>query len=480
MAGRGGVAGGGGGGGGADLGGGGAGASIVTTVNGSPIVVAGGGGGGGGNAAGTGVGGTGGNAAAGGGAGGSAGSPGGVGGAGGSDGASTNSGGGGGTAVAGSGPAGGSAGGVGGIGNGTIGGGGGAAGASTANPADVGAPGTAGGTGAGAAGGSGTGGAGGPGTSTGGNGGLSGGAGGGGGAGGVGFGGGGGGAESGGGGGGAGHGAGGGGAVDGGGGGGSSFVGVGATTTTSGVSALIGTGQVVISYNSATDACPGPLASVLGKTIVVDAGHNGANRLYPNIINQLVFIGTKFITCDTTGTGSRGLTESAYNLDVALRLQAVLQSAGARVVMTRTNDNGVGPCINERAAIGNRAHADVGISIHADGGPTGGRGFHVIFPQYIRGLTDGIYANSVRLAYDVRAAYAAFTPMPFATYIGTRNGLSERNDLGGLNLSQVPKVFIETGNMKNATDINLLLSPVFRQQAAGAIAFALAAYLAGH
>ena len=46
---------------------------------------------------------------------------------------------------------------------------------------------------------------------------------------------------------------------------------------------------------------------------------------------------------------------------------------GATVVLTRTSNTGVGPCVTERAAIGNRARADAAISIHADGGPPGGR-----------------------------------------------------------------------------------------------------------
>ncbi len=223
------------------------------------------------------------------------------------------------------------------------------------------------------------------------------------------------------------------------------------------------------------------LRPVAGKTVVVDPGHNGQNYLHPEVINQPVNIGTETITCDTTGAQTRdGYTESSYNLDVALRLAAILRAAGANVVLTRTDNNGVGPCINERAAIGNRANADVGISIHADGGPVQGRGFHVIYPPSIPGLTDGIAASSKRLALDVRAAYKVGTPMPFSTYIGNGDALSERSDLGGLNLSKVPKVFIETGNMQNGTDVALLESPVFRDQAAQAIARGLAAYLAGN
>jgi N-acetylmuramoyl-L-alanine amidase len=47
----------------------------------------------------------------------------------------------------------------------------------------------------------------------------------------------------------------------------------------------------------------------------------------------------------------------------------------------------------------------------------------------------------------------------------------------GLNLSDVPKVFIETGNMNNPTDARHLEQPSFRQRAAKAIADGLARYL---
>ena len=120
---------------------------------------------------------------------------------------------------------------------------------------------------------------------------------------------------------------------------------------------------------------------------------------HPDEINTPVWIGTQYRACDTTGTATdSGYTESAYNLDVALRLADLLRQAGANVVLTRTDDKGWGPCIDERAAIGNRANADVGIAIHADGGPADGRGFHVIYPPSIAGYTDNIAVDSHRLA----------------------------------------------------------------------------------
>ncbi len=214
-----------------------------------------------------------------------------------------------------------------------------------------------------------------------------------------------------------------------------------------------------------------------GKTIVIDPGHNGRNYAHAAEIARLVDAGTLRKACDTTGTSTEsGYTEAAYNLDVALRLRRILRAKGARVVLTRTSNAGVGPCIDTRAAIGNRAAADAAISIHADGGPADGRGFHVIYPLPIAGLTDDIAAESRRLALAVRAAFAKGTGEPYSDYTG-RAGLDARSDLGGLNLSDVPKVLVETGNMRNAADARRLESAAYRQSEAEALARGLEAFL---
>ncbi len=217
-----------------------------------------------------------------------------------------------------------------------------------------------------------------------------------------------------------------------------------------------------------------PLA---GRTIVVDPGHNGANASHPAAINRLVPAGGFRKACDTTGTATNDgrLSEAAFTLAVAKQLRARLQAAGARVVMTRTTNAGVGPCVNRRAAIGNLAHADVAISIHADGGPPGGRGFHVIAPAPITGRSTRIIRPSLRLARAVRAALRG-AGLHTATYIAG-DGLVQRTDLAGLNLSAVPKVFTELGNMRNAHDARQLESPAWRARVAAAIARAIAADL---
>ena len=225
--------------------------------------------------------------------------------------------------------------------------------------------------------------------------------------------------------------------------------------------------------STAVASTPGGLA---GKIVAIDPGHNGHNYLHTAEIDKLVPAGGFMKACDTTGTETAGgYTEAAYTLDLAERLAQLLRRDGATVVLTRTSKTPWGPCINQRAAIGNRAHADAAISIHADGGPISGRGFHVIYPPNV-GITRRIAASSARLALDVRDEYKSGTGMPYADYIG-HNGLDVRSDLGGLNLSMVPKVFIETGNMRNPTDATLLETAAFRNRAAQALARGLEDFL---
>jgi N-acetylmuramoyl-L-alanine amidase len=211
--------------------------------------------------------------------------------------------------------------------------------------------------------------------------------------------------------------------------------------------------------------------------VLVDPGHNGGNADAPSVINRLVPAGRgRMKPCNTTGTATNGgYPEAAFNWDVALRLRRLLRAAGARVVMTRSDDTGVGPCVNERAAIGNRAHADAVIAIHADGAPATGRGFQVIYPPDT-GDTAGIYPDSLRLARAVHGALHQSGLLPESSYIG-HHGYDERDDLAGLNLSTRPAIFVELGNMRNAQDAQIQLDPADREVLARALARGITAFL---
>jgi len=214
-----------------------------------------------------------------------------------------------------------------------------------------------------------------------------------------------------------------------------------------------------------------------GKVIAIDAGHNGGNAAHSADINQLVDAGNGVTkACDTSGTASNdGYAEYEFTLSVAKDLQALLQAQGATVVMVRTDSAGWGPCITQRAKVGNDAHADIAISIHGDGNDSAGtRGFHVLVPQTTN-VNAAIAPASNRFGTLLRDSFVT-TGMPVSNYLGT-NGIMPRGDLGGLNLSTVPKVFIECGNMRNATDASMMRSVVFQQSAAAAITNAILQFL---
>jgi N-acetylmuramoyl-L-alanine amidase len=219
---------------------------------------------------------------------------------------------------------------------------------------------------------------------------------------------------------------------------------------------------------------PGP--PLAGVTVGIDPGHNGLNGTDPSYLNRLIWNGREMETCDTTGTQTdAGYTEALFNFRVALFLRADLLRDGARVVMTRTANQGVGPCVNRRAQIINRSHASVAIDIHADGGPASGRGFAVLEPV-ADGPNNRVVAASERFGRDVRSTLLSDTTMPVSTYDGV-NGIMFRNDLAGLNLTRVPKILIECGNMQNATDATLLTSTRFQQQLARAFEAAIIRFL---
>ena len=88
-----------------------------------------------------------------------------------------------------------------------------------------------------------------------------------------------------------------------------------------------------------------------------------------------------------------------------------------------------------------------------------------------------VSAPSQQLALKVRDSYRARTGIPTSTYIGT-NGINPRADMAGLNLSVVPKVLVECGNMRNAGDAAFMSSTTGRQKVAEGLAGGLAAFLA--
>jgi N-acetylmuramoyl-L-alanine amidase len=224
-----------------------------------------------------------------------------------------------------------------------------------------------------------------------------------------------------------------------------------------------------------------PAATALaGKVVVLDPGHDGGNAAHPEQISRMVDAGGFRKECDTAGAQTdAGYPEHAFTWDVANRAAAVLRARGLTVVLTRGGDDGVGPCIDARARAGGDAHAAAAVSIHADGGPENGSGFHVIAPERAPdGANAGILTASARLATATRDAYETSTGEAPANYLANQQGIVDRSDLGGLNLSTVPKIFIECANMRNAVDAGHVTDQDWRERAAEGIAAGILTFLA--
>jgi N-acetylmuramoyl-L-alanine amidase len=216
-------------------------------------------------------------------------------------------------------------------------------------------------------------------------------------------------------------------------------------------------------------AAPG---NVAGMIVFLDPGHNGANdasmtRQVPNGRG-----GTK--DCQTTGTATEsGYTEHTFNWDTVLRIRAALSQFGVRTAMSRGNDDAVGPCVDERAAMANALSPNAVVSIHADGGPPTGRGFHILYSN--PPLTQTQAGPSVQFARIMRDQLSN-SGIPPSTYIGT-DGLNPRADIAGLNLAQYPSILVELGNMKNPVDSTLMQSEEGRQKYANAVVSGVVAFL---
>lgn len=206
--------------------------------------------------------------------------------------------------------------------------------------------------------------------------------------------------------------------------------------------------------------------------VFIDPGHNGANDASIGRQVPTGRGGTK--DCQASGTSTNnGYQEHTFTWDTALRVRAELNALGVRTAMSRNNDNTLGPCVDQRAEMANALHPNAIISLHGDGGPTSGRGFHVNYSA--PPLNAAQAGPSVQYAQIMRDQLQA-SGIPPANYIG-QNGLYGRSDLAGLNLAQYPSILVELGNMKNPVDSALMESPEGRQRYADAVVRGVAGFL---
>jgi N-acetylmuramoyl-L-alanine amidase len=213
--------------------------------------------------------------------------------------------------------------------------------------------------------------------------------------------------------------------------------------------------------------------------VVIDAGHGGHDP----------------------GAHGNGNTESELTLDIALRVQAILQKQpGIDVVMTRDTD--VYIPLEERTAIANREGADLFLSIHANASRNvHARGVETYFLNFAMNPE----AEAVAARENANSAQAMHSLPDIVRAIALNNKINESRDLAGtvqrsmvkrlgarnrtlkdLGVKQapfvvligalMPSVLAEISFVTNKQDGALLRTPAYRQHIAQALCDAIVSY----
>ena len=196
-----------------------------------------------------------------------------------------------------------------------------------------------------------------------------------------------------------------------------------------------------------------------GKILVIDPGHGGGDPGSHSVAG--------------------GRVEKDLTLDWALRVRALLTNSGWRVYLTRTNDSEITP--TNRAAFAQHVHADLFVSLHMNS----------ISSAEYSGIETycetpaGVPSNAVRGSEDQAAvpnnvfddqniSWAMRLHQAVLRKTGAADrGVRRARFIAVLKYQKCPAVLVEGGYLSNPREAALLITPVYRQQLAEAVAAAL-------
>jgi len=188
------------------------------------------------------------------------------------------------------------------------------------------------------------------------------------------------------------------------------------------------------------------VAQLEGKTIVLDAGHGGFD---PGAVSE------------------RGTKEAEINLFIAQKLQKLLETRGAAVVMTRTEQKALASTKREdmrkRIEVLRESNADIAISIHLN---------KFKQPQYFGAQTfymSGSYEGE-KLAQNIQRQLIQVLGR------GNRREIKPVKDFLILKAVSLPTVLVECGFLSNPDEEQLLLTDQYQELVAWAILLGILDY----
>lgn len=194
-----------------------------------------------------------------------------------------------------------------------------------------------------------------------------------------------------------------------------------------------------------SDSARSAIGLNLGKTIVLDAGHGGF---------------------DGGAVGIDGVVEAQLNLQIALKVQAKFESAGWKVVQTRTADEGLGgdgkgtdkqKDMRARAQIIKDTKPDVMVSIHMNKYTSASvRGPQVFYQS-------GAAEGGAALAQCIQDRLNALIPE------GWKKREVKSGDFYVLKAGEQPSVIVECGFISNPDEKAMLQDEQYQDRVAEAI-----------
>lgn len=175
--------------------------------------------------------------------------------------------------------------------------------------------------------------------------------------------------------------------------------------------------------------------------ICIDPGHGGSD---PGAVNGALY-------------------EKDVVLDVGLRLKKLLLNAGYEVIMTRENDTYLTP--GQKAGVGNRANADIFVSLHCNSA-----------------TSEQANGTEVLVYDDIGEAHRLGECLQrhLIAGLGLKDrGVKLRPDLIVLNSTKMAAALAEIAFISNADEKLMLASPSFKAKTAAAIFEGVQEYLGG-